>query len=184
MASTSRVWMKSGGTAGTPGGNRENTPHPAATTGTKRGAIPPDHLAEVSRGRSVCLAARVSGGLKSRSARDHGPISKGRGNASPAGERGRYGELYTGTKAKAGHRQGGPEATVSQDSGGQGAHREVGSEGLAENHRVVIEGSIPQDEPVGQRWGMVEPALWRRRRMVPPHRTTVCADDTVGKRRG
>ena len=27
--------------------------------------------------------------------------------------------------------------------GGQGAHREVGSEGLAENHRVVIEGGPP-----------------------------------------
>ena len=47
----------------------------------------------------------------------------------------------------------------------QGRHREVGSEGLAENHRVVIEGSPPDDEPVGQRWGMVEPALWRRRRV-------------------
>jgi hypothetical protein len=52
-----------------------------------------------------------------------------------------------------------------QCSGGQGAHREVGSEGLAENHRVVINGSYPDDEPVGQRRGMVEPALWRRRRM-------------------
>jgi hypothetical protein len=51
-----------------------------------------------------------------------------------------------------------------QCSGGQGAHREVGSEGLAENHRVVINGSYPDDEPVGQRRGMVAPALWRRRR--------------------
>ena len=131
---------------------------------TEGGGILPDRPAEVSRGHSVCLAARVSGGLKSRSARGHGPISKGGGNASPAGERGRYGEPYPGTKAKAGHSQGGPEAILSQDSGGQGAHREVGSEGLAENHRVVIEGSHPDDEPVGQRWGMVEPALWRRRR--------------------
>jgi hypothetical protein len=49
---------------------------------------------------------------------------------------------------------------------------------------LVIDGSDPRDAPVGQRWGMVEPALWRRRRMVPPHRTTVCAGDTVGKRRG
>jgi len=31
-------------------------------------------------------------------------------------------------------------------TGGQGVHREVGSEGLAEKHRVVVE----QDEPVGQ----------------------------------
>ncbi len=49
--------------------------------------------------------------------------------------------------------------------GGQGAHREVGSEGLEENHRVVIEGSDPEDEPVGQRRAMVEPAVWRRRRL-------------------
>ena len=67
--------------------------------------------------------------------------------------------------------------------GGQGAHREVGSEGLEENHRVVIEGSDPKDEPVGQRWGMVAPALWGQRHMVPPHRTKVFAGDTVGKRR-
>jgi len=25
-----------------------------------------------------------------------------------------------------------------------------------------------KDEPVGQRWGKVEPALWRRRRSYPP----------------
>ena len=35
--------------------------------------------------------------------------------------------------------------------GGQGVYREVESEGLEENHRVVIEGSHPNDEPVGQR---------------------------------
>jgi hypothetical protein len=87
----------------------------------------------------VCLAAHVSGGLKSHSTRDPGSISKGGGNASLAeGDR---------------------------KCGGQGVHREVESEGLAENHRVVIDGSYPEDEPVGQRWGMVEPALWRRRRL-------------------
>jgi len=48
---------------------------------------------------------------------------------------------------------------MHESIGGQGAHREVGSEGLEENHRVVIEGSHPEDEPVGQRWTMVEPAL-------------------------
>ena len=48
---------------------------------------------------------------------------------------------------------------------GKGIYREVGSEGLAENHRVVIDGSDPKDEPVGQRRGMAEPARWRRRRM-------------------
>jgi len=85
----------------------------------------------------VCLAAHVSGGLKSHSTRGPGSISKSGGNASLA------------------------EAI---SFGGQGVHREVRSEGLAENHRVVINGSHPADEPVGQRWVMVEPALWGRRR--------------------
>ena len=34
--------------------------------------------------------------------------------------------------------------------GGQGAHREVGSGGFAENHRVVIKESNLKDQPVGQ----------------------------------
>src|SRR5271166_3540627 len=29
-------------------------------------------------------------------------------------------------------------------------------------------GAHPEDEPVGQRWGKVESALWRRRRSHPP----------------
>ena len=87
----------------------------------------------------MCLAAHVSGGLESHSARGPGSISKGGGNASLA--------------------------EVGDSFGGQGVHREVESEGFAENHRVVINGSHPEDEPVGQRWGMVEPALWRRRHL-------------------
>ena len=47
--------------------------------------------------------------------------------------------------------QGGPEATSLQFFGGQGVHREVGSEGPAEKYRAVIDGET-QDEPVGQRW--------------------------------
>ena len=39
--------------------------------------------------RSVCLTADVSGGLKSRSARGPGLISKGGGNASPAEDDGK-----------------------------------------------------------------------------------------------
>jgi hypothetical protein len=50
--STSKVWMKSGGTAGKPGGNRGHKPHPAATTGTERGEIASERLAEVRRGPS------------------------------------------------------------------------------------------------------------------------------------
>ena len=43
------------------------------------------------------------------------------------------------------------------------AGREVESEGPAEKYRVVVDGGHPEDEPVGQRWGKVEPALWGRR---------------------
>jgi hypothetical protein len=53
--------------------------------------------------------------------------------------------------------QGGPEATIR--FGGQGVHREVESEGHEEKYRAVIDGGHPEDEPVGQRWGKVEPAL-------------------------
>ena len=44
-------------------------------------------------------------------------------------------------------------------SGGQGVHREVESGGHEEKCRAVIDGGYPEDEPVGQRWGKVEPAL-------------------------
>src|SRR3954453_8104676 len=53
-------------------------------------------------------------------------------------------------------------------SGGQGVHREVESEGHEEKYRAVIDGGYPEDELVGQRWGTVEPALWRRRRSHSP----------------
>ncbi len=53
-------------------------------------------------------------------------------------------------------------------SGGQGVHREVESEGHEEKYRAVVDGGHPEDEPVGQRWGKVEPALWGRRRSHPP----------------
>jgi hypothetical protein len=58
----------------------------------------------------VCLAACVSGGFKSRSARGPGLISKSGGNASLAEGGGRYGEVYPGTNAKAGDSQDGPAA--------------------------------------------------------------------------
>ena len=64
--------------------------------------------------------------------------------------------------------QGRPEAAIQWCSGGQGVHREVESEGLAEKYRAVINGGYPDDELVGQRWGKVEPALWRRRRSHSP----------------
>src|SRR5436190_21279374 len=52
--------------------------------------------------------------------------------------------------------------------GGQGVHREVGSEGHEEKYRAVVDGGNSDDEPVGQRWDKVEPALWGRRRSHPP----------------
>ena len=64
--------------------------------------------------------------------------------------------------------QGGPEATNLLFSGGQGVHREVESEGHEEKYRAVVDGGDPDDEPVGQRWGKVEPALWGRRRSHSP----------------
>jgi hypothetical protein len=77
--------------------------------------------------------------------------------------------------------QGRSEAAISQYSGGQGVHREVESEGHEEKCRAVVDGGYPEDEPVGQRWGKVEPALWRRRRFSFTHRTKVFADGTVWK---
>jgi hypothetical protein len=59
-------------------------------------------------------------------------------------------------------------AERSWDCGGQGVHREVESEGHEEKYRAVIDGGCPADEPVGQRWDKVEPALWRRRRSHSP----------------
>jgi len=55
--------------------------------------------------------------------------------------------------------QGGPGAAALQILGGQGVHREMESEGHEEKCRAVIDGGYPEDEPVGQRWGKVEPAL-------------------------
>src|SRR5260370_34313448 len=42
------------------------------------------------------------------------------------------------------------------------------SEGHEEKYRAVIDGSCPEDEPVGQRWGKVESAVLRRRRSHSP----------------
>src|SRR5258707_15555869 len=52
--------------------------------------------------------------------------------------------------------------------GGRGARREAGSEGYAEKYRAVVDEGYLKDEPVGQRWGKVEPALWGRRRSHTP----------------
>ena len=81
-------------------------------------------------------------------------------------------------------RKRGVEASLADEAkfiGGQSVHREVGFEGHVEKYRAVINGGYPEDEPVGQRWGKVEPALWGRRRYSFAHRTKVFADGTVRK---
>ena len=52
-----------------------------------------------------------------------------------------------------------------------GARREAGSEGYAEKYRAVVDEGYLKDEPVGQRWDTVEPALWGRRQWgsTPSH---------------
>ncbi len=92
----------------------------------------------------VCAEQRaVQEGSSPSGAQMRGAVSEGGGNASLAGASGRYGEPYTGTKAKAGYSQGGPGATARPFSGGQGVHREVESEGHEEQSRAVIEGATP-----------------------------------------
>ena len=66
--------------------------------------------------------------------------------------------------------------------GGQGVHREVESERHEEKDRAVIKEATP-DEPVGQRWGKVESALWGRRRYSFTHRNKVYVDGTIRKNR-
>src|SRR5271166_4017106 len=110
-------------------------------------------------------------------------VSESGGNASLAGKARRYGEAYTGTKAKAGHSQGGPGAGCSS-TGGQGVRSDLESEGHEEKYRAVVNGGHPEDEQVGQRWGKVEPALWGRRHFSFTHRTKVFAGGTIRKIHG
>jgi hypothetical protein len=96
-------------------------------------------------------------------------ISKRGGNASRASERkGVWRSLKRARKRKLDTCQGGPGARDLQFSGGQGVHCEVESEGHEEKCRAVINEGYLEDEPVGQRWDKVEPALRRRRRSHSP----------------
>ena len=126
--------------------NRETSDVPASsnsrTAGEGSGRNARVYAPEESDSGIVCAEQRiVQEGLSPSGARMRGAISKSGGNASLAGER---------------------------FSGGQGVHREVESEGHEENYRAVIDGGCPDDEPVGQRWGKVEPAVWGRRRSHSP----------------
>ena len=69
-----------------------------------------------------------------------------------------------------------PAADVRQ--AGQGAHREVGSEGFAVNHRAVAE----QGEPVGQNPGENRAGTMAAKEILgAPGCIKVCAGGTVGK---
>jgi hypothetical protein len=79
-----------------------------------------------------------------------GSVAKGGGNASP-------GVAGPSVAMIAGWHRGADDCCA-----GQGAHREVGSEGFAAKRRAVAE----QGEPVGQSPGETEPALRRRRKYL------------------
>jgi hypothetical protein len=141
---------------------------------------------DLSRGgqsrRSVCLAACVSGGLKSRSARGHGSISKSGGNASLAEGGGRYGEVYTGTKAKAGHSQDGPAAASCNLSEDRASPARGSLKGLRSTTGSYSKGAIPERNRSAQAGEWSSLHYGGEGALVPPPRTTVCAGDTVGKR--
>ena len=68
--------------------------------------------------------------------------------------------------------------TKEVDEAGQGAHREVGSEGFAANHRAVAE----QGEPVGQNPGENRAGTMAAKEILgAPGCIKVCAGGTVGK---
>src|SRR5260370_28078611 len=48
------------------------------------------------------------------------------------------------------------------------------SEGYAEKSRAVIDGGCPDDEPVGQRWGTVEPHYGGEGVLILPPHQGVC----------
>ena len=96
-------------------------------------------------------------------------------------ERGRYGEPYTGTQAKAGHSHGGPGATSCRTPEGRALAVRRGPQGLRRTTGSSSRGDIPRMNR------SATDGAWSRRHdggegmRVPPHRTKVCAGDTVGK---
>jgi hypothetical protein len=86
-------------------------------------------------------------------------ISECGGNASRAGKRKQVWRSLNGHEGESWTQPRRTWSRSSQLSGGQGVHREVESEGHEEKYRAVIDGGYLDDEPVGQRWGKVEPAL-------------------------
>ena len=86
-------------------------------------------------------------------------ISKRGGNASRAGERKQVWRSLNGHEGESRIQAKVDLKPILAVPGGQGVHREVESEGHEEKYRAVIDGGYLDDEPVGQRWGKVEPAL-------------------------
>jgi hypothetical protein len=117
----------------------------------------------------VCAGQRPDReGSSPSGARMRGAVSKSGGNASLAEESGEVWRRPLGHEGESWKHARRTWSRHSPSFGGQGVRREVESEGYAEKYRAVVEGGYPKDEPVGQRWGEVEPALWRRRRSHPP----------------
>jgi hypothetical protein len=96
------TWGRSAVERGRPGRVRGRDP--------RRSWLRPDRESE----RPIVCAGQRTGqeGSSPSGAWMRGAVSEGGGNASPAGVMERYGAAYTGTKAKAGDSQGGPEATI------------------------------------------------------------------------
>ena len=101
-------------------------------------------------------------------ARMRSAVSKSGGNASLAEESGKVWRRLLGHEGESRTHARRTWSRRSPSFGGQGVRREAEPEGYAEKYRAVVEGGHPKDEPVGQRWGKVEPALWGRRRSHPP----------------
>src|SRR4029453_12821490 len=97
-----------------------------------------------------------------------GAVSKGGGNASLAEVRGKVWRRLSGHEGESRRHPRRTEGHRSRSFGGQGARREVGSEGYAEKYRAVVDEGYLKDEPVGRRWDKVEPALWGRRHSHSP----------------
>lgn len=92
----------------------------------------------------VCAGQRVvQEGSSPSDARMRSVISERGGNASRAGERKEGMEKPTrARRRKLETAKADLQPSNSQDLGGQGVHREVGSEGHEEKYRVVVEGAI------------------------------------------
>jgi hypothetical protein len=157
---------------------------PRGRSGKAIGRTPDMHAWGKSDDCVVCAGQRLDpGGSSPPAARMRGGLSKDGGNASSAGsattvnpKRARSRKRRTQPRGRTYRR-----ARSARTTGGQGVRREAGSERHVEKYRAVIEGGHPHDEPVGQRWGKVEPALWGRRRVSSTPRIKVFAGGTVRK---